>query len=225
MTIVISGGVYNSSITAVDGKDMASSGVRDGALGDVLVSSPYAGLEHHLDLTTVDESSRQLALALRSLKPVTIEYPIKPYSESFNWQEIVDQLPPSFAGNPQPGRLFKQRLILVVGEFYCIAFYSTLHPNVDTDRLHNLDGLAHAEANSSGGLLKYWWQGPPDPSTRRNLATCVWTSWEQAKRAGRLPRHGKAMAATRDSYEKWGVERYYLKIEEGNQWKLERIVA
>jgi len=36
--------------------------------------------------------------------------------------------------------------------------------------------------------------------------------------------HGKAMAATRDSYEKWGVERYYLKIEEGNRWKLEKIV-
>jgi hypothetical protein len=205
---------------------MASSGVPDGGSGEVLVSSPYAGREHHLDLTTVDDSSRQLALALRSLKPITIEYPIKAYSESFNWQEIVDQVPPSFTGTPPSNLPFcttSDRWF--VGEFYCIAFYSTLHPNVDTDRLHYLDGLAHAEANLSGGLLKYWWQDPPDPSTRRNLATCLWTSWDHAKRAGRLPMHGKAMAATRDSYEKWGVERYYLKVEEGNRWKLELIVV
>ena len=107
--------------------------------------------------------------------------------------------------------------------FYCIAFYSTLRPNVDASRLHYLDSLAHAEANQSGGLLKYWWQNPPDPLTRRNLATCVWTSWDDAKRAGRLPLHAKAMNATRESYEIWNVERYYLKIAEGNKWKLERI--
>jgi hypothetical protein len=100
MTIVISGGVYNAPITAGEGKAMASSGVRDDALGEVLVSSPYAAREHHLDLTTVDESSRQLALALRAMKPITIEYTTKPYAESFNWQEIVDQLPPTFAGTP-----------------------------------------------------------------------------------------------------------------------------
>jgi len=112
-----------------------------------------------------------------------------------------------------------------IGKYYCIAFYSTLHPNVDTDRLHYLDGLAHAEANISGGLLKYWWQNPPDPSTRKNLATCLWTSWDHAKQAGRLPMHGKAMMATRDSYEKWNVERYYFVISKGREWALERIIV
>jgi hypothetical protein len=76
---------------------MVPSDLRDG-VSEILVSSPYASREHHIDLTTVDESSRQLALVLQSLKPITIEYPTKPYAESFNWQEIVDQLPPSFTG-------------------------------------------------------------------------------------------------------------------------------
>ena len=34
--------------------------------------------------------------------------------------------------------------------------------------------------------------------------------------------HAKAMGATRDSYEMWNAERYYLKVSEGNQWELER---
>lgn len=113
--------------------------------------------------------------------------------------------------------------MLISGKFYCIAFYSILHPNVDTVRLQYLDSLAHAEANGSGGLLKYWWQNPPDSDTRKNLATCVWTSLEHAKRAGSLPMHAKAMMATRESYLKWYVERYYLNISPGNQWCLERI--
>lgn len=113
--------------------------------------------------------------------------------------------------------------MLISGEFYCIAFYSTRRPNADISKLHDLDSLAHAEANQSGGLLKYWWQNPPDSTTRKNLATCVWTNWDHAKRAGSLPMHAKAMSATRDSYEKWSVERYYLKISPGNGWDLERI--
>jgi hypothetical protein len=40
-----------------------------------------------------------------------------------------------------------------------------------------------------------------------------------------LPMHGKAMSATRESYEKWNVERYYLRISEGNRWELEKIVV
>lgn len=184
---------------------------------NILVSSPYSSSEHHLDLSSVPETSQQLALALEILRPVTEEYPSQPYSASFNWQEIVDRLPNDFTGIPSPTPY------LTEGEFYCIAFYSTLHPNVDTKRLHYLDSLAHAEANKSGGLLKYWWRGPPDSSTRKNLATCIWTTWDHAKRAGRLPMHAVAMSATRDSYAKWNVERYYLKIASGNKWELERI--
>ena len=65
---------------------------------ELFVSSPYKGLEHHLDLTSVPETSKQLALALQKLRPVTDEYPSQPYSESFNWQEIMDSLPSEFSG-------------------------------------------------------------------------------------------------------------------------------
>lgn len=64
----------------------------------LFVSSPYKGLEHQLDLTSVPEASKQLALALDKLQPVTDEYPSQPYSESFNWQEITNSLPPDFSG-------------------------------------------------------------------------------------------------------------------------------
>ena len=37
--------------------------------------------------------------------------------------------------------------------------------------------------------------------------------------------HAKAMSATRDSYEKWNVERYYLKVLAGKKWELERILG
>jgi len=220
MVIVISE-LYNVplSIGEETKEDMEPSQPEASGSEEILITSPYSGQEHHLDLMSVDESSKQLALALQTLKPTTNEYPAQHYAESFNWQEIVDQLSPSFAGTPHC------LLLLLVGEFYCIAFYSTLHPKVDTARLHYLDSLAHAEANKSGGLLKYWWQDPPDPTTRRNLATCVWTSWNLAKRAGQLPMHAKAMGATRESYAKWTVERYYLRIKVGNGWELERIVG
>jgi hypothetical protein len=65
---------------------------------EILVSSPYKGLEHHLDLTSVPETSRQLALALQNLRAVTNDYQTEPYPESFNWGEIVDSLPSDFSG-------------------------------------------------------------------------------------------------------------------------------
>ena len=37
--------------------------------------------------------------------------------------------------------------------------------------------------------------------------------------------HATAMSATFSNYEKWNVERYYLKINPGNKWALERIVG
>jgi len=186
---------------------------------DLLVSSPYATSEHHLNLSSLPKSSQQLARALQAFKPITVDYPSQPYAESFNWQEVIDRLPSDFSGSAQnPPQL-------ITGTFYCIAFYSTLSDNVDSGHLHYLDGLAHAEANQSGGLLKYWWQNPPDPTTRKNLATCIWTSWDDAKRAGKLPMHAKAMSATFNSYSKWLVERYYLRVEKGNKWSLERILV
>lgn len=64
----------------------------------LLKSSPYAGDEHQLDLSTLPKPSQQLATALSSLRPVTDGYPSHPYSTSFNWQEVMDQLPSEFTG-------------------------------------------------------------------------------------------------------------------------------
>jgi hypothetical protein len=70
---------------------------------EVVVSSPYLGDEHHLDLSSVPEPSQQLAKALSSLRPVTNDYPSQPYPTSFNWQEIINQLPSDFVGtSPLP---------------------------------------------------------------------------------------------------------------------------
>jgi len=75
----------------------------DMAPAEIVVSSPYLGDEHHLDLSSVPEPSQQLAKALSSLRPVTDDYPSQPYPTSFNWQEIIDQLPSDFAGtSPLP---------------------------------------------------------------------------------------------------------------------------
>jgi hypothetical protein len=65
---------------------------------DSLVSSPYSGVEHQLDLSSISVPSRQLAVALTHLQPTTQEYPSQPYSSSFNWQEIIGLLPPEFSG-------------------------------------------------------------------------------------------------------------------------------
>jgi hypothetical protein len=88
---------------------------------DLVVSSPYTGLEHHLDLKSVPETSRQLALALQRLRPIVQDYPSKAYVDSFNWREIINFLPSSFSGNfPKPllqtfsdnRRLLLHRLLL-----------------------------------------------------------------------------------------------------------------
>jgi hypothetical protein len=65
---------------------------------DLLVSSPYEGLEHHLNLSSVSENSEQLALALAHLRPTTVQYPSQPYATSFNWQEVVSFLPSDYSG-------------------------------------------------------------------------------------------------------------------------------
>jgi hypothetical protein len=69
---------------------------------ELFVSSPYLTSEHHLDLSSVPETSQQLARALQNLRPVTKNYQSKPYSTSFNWQEIIDLLPANFEGSPVP---------------------------------------------------------------------------------------------------------------------------
>lgn len=95
--IVSSSSSYNGPWT-VSSKDQYLSLHQEMKEGGVLVSSPYDTVEHHLELSSVPETSQQLALALTSFRPVTNEYPSRPYVDSFNWKEVINQLPPDFSG-------------------------------------------------------------------------------------------------------------------------------
>ena len=64
----------------------------------LFVSSPYNGVEHHLDLKSVPETARKLALALANLKPAMADYPSHAYVDIFNWQQVIDTLPSAFSG-------------------------------------------------------------------------------------------------------------------------------
>ena len=81
---------FTSSMNLLKAKQMPMS--------DLLLSSPYNGLEHLLNMSVVSDPSRLLALALVHLRPTTTEYTFQPYDKSFNWQEIIDLLPPDFFG-------------------------------------------------------------------------------------------------------------------------------
>ncbi|BFZ65436.1 hypothetical protein YB2330_006604 [Saitoella coloradoensis] len=164
---------------------------------NLLQSSPYPSEPHLLNMSTLDQDAQDLALALQNLRPLSKAYATTAYADAFNWDEIISSLPPisSLSGG-------KTRL-----EYYIIAFHSRLHPLTtphDRITLSHLDSAAHAEANTHGGLLKYWF-GDADEDTsgqRRNLATCVWRGREDARRAGRGPAHARAMGAVGGRY--WG---------------------
>ena len=127
-----------------------------------LVVSPYTTLPHLLDLTTVDISCQLLARALTIMDAVREDYATAPYLESFNWPHVIDRLR---ALAKLEGYRWTER------SFYVVVFRSRLIAGVDRTNLGALDELAHREATSSGGLLKYWY-GRPDEN-RRNLATCT----------------------------------------------------
>ena len=107
-----------SSLENQTGKNMAGQ-------SELFVSSPYSGEEHHLDLSSVDERSRELAVALHGFHPTTNNYPSDPYATSFNWQEIVDRLPTDFEGSYFSPSLGDE--ILTTGNreilLHCILFY------------------------------------------------------------------------------------------------------
>jgi hypothetical protein len=173
---------------------------------DFIISSPYPG--HLLDLSLLDESSKELAIVLQELQE-NEGYLDLPYDHAFNWSTILPKLSPNFP----------------VTEFYIVAFRSCLaNSTVNSELIVDLythDEKAHREANESGGLLKYWY-GIPD-SNGRNLATCIWINMDWAIKASVLPEHVKGRAIVwRGVYEYWIVERYKLKVGGGNKWEIEK---
>lgn len=128
---------------------------------DRLIVSPYNDEPHLLDLKRLDTPNQLLAKALTIFKPVRDDYATASYTESFNWQAVVDLLRDLALAE---GYRWKRQ------KFYVVTFRSRLFPNIDQQRLHDLDVHSHREATASGGLLKYWF-GTKD-GEHRNLATC-----------------------------------------------------
>lgn len=126
-----------------------------------LISSPYLEPYHLLDLTTLDIQSSLLAQALTHLDSATPTYATAAYSESLNWAQLFRHL---------RNLSEAEKHAWATQVFYVVEFRSKLKQHIDQDLLFNLDKYSHAEANISGGLLKYWY-GSPD-AERRNLATC-----------------------------------------------------
>lgn len=93
------------------------------------------------------------------------------------------------------------------GTFYGVVFRSKRRDGSGSTDLYRSDKLSHEEAVRSGGLLMYWY-GVPDPHTGANLATCIWSSREDAKRASRLPLHREAAALAKDVYHSFELSRY-----------------
>jgi hypothetical protein len=101
-------------------------------------------------------------------------------------------------------------------EYYGILFRSTRHRSAPSKSIRDLyaaDRRAHEEAINSGGLLMYWY-GIPN-AAGENVATCVWTSRDDAVTASRLVRHRAAAALASSVYQNYDVVRYVLKVESG----------
>ncbi|RDA96277.1 hypothetical protein CP533_1683 [Ophiocordyceps camponoti-saundersi (nom. inval.)] len=176
-----------------------------------IVQSPYVEPAHQLDLDTLDHENEALAKALGGLRAVRDDYATAPYTDSFNWSEVMSEVR-RLANDSE--RAFRET------SFYIVAFRSQIKPSTEYSQLGELDKAAHAEAVASGGFLKYWF-GMPDPELR-NLATCVWRSRQDAMDGGRGPAHRKAAGSTRSLYAFWKIDQYRLTISEGAaSWVIE----
>ncbi|KAI0541287.1 hypothetical protein GGR58DRAFT_498360 [Xylaria digitata] len=186
-----------------------SKAVRD-ETKDLLVISPYTEREHLLDLKSLDMENAILAQALSHLKCLRPDYATAPYIDIFNWGEIIEQVK----------RLAQQEEHSWKGRsFFVVAFRSQIPPTTVYEDLGTLDKAAHAEATSSGGLLKYWF-GSPDKDGK-NLATCVWRSQEDARKGGIGPAHRRAATAARDLYSHWKIDRHRLIIRDNvESWEI-----
>ncbi|KAJ9615149.1 hypothetical protein H2200_001223 [Cladophialophora chaetospira] len=168
-----------------------------------LTVSPYLEDEHLLDLNSVDTPNRLLALALTELEAATPHYATVRYEDALDWDSLMSNLQSLAA---------REGYKWTRNEFYVVEFRSRLKQDIDVDRLFRLDKESHIEATASGGLLKYWY-GVPDES-RRNLATCLWRSKEDAINGGKGPWHKQARAAIPEMYEQIDVKGLRLVIED-----------
>lgn len=110
-----------------------------------LVVSPYDELPHLLDLRTVDTANQLLAKALVGLKCLRGDYATAPYTEIFNWAEVIKSLKDLASSS---------NFTWKAQGFYIVVFRSQIPPTTVYADLGVLDKAAHAEATKSGGFLK-----------------------------------------------------------------------
>ena len=90
------------------------------------------------------------------------------------------------------------------GEWYLVAFRSTLRPGADCDRLRAYDDRAHDEAAGSPGFVHYF-KGPAT-DLGECLSFCVWTSRAEARAASGGPAHHEAIGIAHGTYERYTLE-------------------
>jgi hypothetical protein len=192
---------------------------------NLLASSPYLESGHLLDLNTVDTQSRLLAMALTNLHTKCPDYATVKYEDSLDLEEVLAEL--KALARSSDIRWIEQ-------DFYVVEFRSKLKPQIDNALLFTLDKESHREANTSGGLLKYWY-GEPDLE-RRNLATCesiltptlphtklagFWTDKAAAIAGGKGPLHKQARGIIPKMYESIDVKGLTFTIKDDlSSWTL-----
>ncbi|GAA5828188.1 hypothetical protein JCM5353_003883 [Sporobolomyces roseus] len=169
-------------------------------------------------LPTITPLSLSLHRALHQLRPITSNYAIAPYADSFNWSDLeLEDL--------TEGQITRER------EWYIVAFRSKRRKGFSEEerkRLYSADREAHEEAIQAGGLLCYWFGSPissaptsesssqDEDLVGRNLATCIWESRASALLAMRGEKHKVAAQLASRSYERYTLERYLLRKQAGS---------
>jgi hypothetical protein len=110
-----------------------------------LIVSPYTEKPHLLDLRTLDTANQVLARALTGLKCLRGDYATAPYTEIFNWSEVIESVRTLAAESDFE---WKENY------FYIVVFRSQIPPSTVYADLGVLDKAAHAEATKSGGFLR-----------------------------------------------------------------------
>lgn len=122
--------------------------------------------------------------ALDELVPTTETYARLPVADAFNWADCAPAIEP--------------------GEWYLVAFRSTVRPDADLERLREYDDWAHAEASGAPGFVHYY-KGPlaHDGSC---LSFCLWNSRAEARSAARGPKHIEAVSLIAETYAEYTLE-------------------
>ncbi|KAN0063457.1 hypothetical protein ACQY0O_003904 [Thecaphora frezii] len=198
-------------------------------------------------LPRIDAASLELWKALHSFRPVTSDYAVgyldaqaaaaavAPHplpqgieASDFSSASAASQCPAftrsrstaATAAIATIRRVFNWHLLplplSLSGEWYGVIFRSARKAGSESTSFYEADRLAHEEAVASGGLLMYWY-GSPDPTTGENLATCIWTSRDDAIRASKLELHAKAARFTRSAYDTYDLTRYRVRKVAGEE--------